>query len=80
LSDIVISGKIRKCIISGHHRYFLDSPRGKELYDIFIIRENLERELAVYEAVCKMMPTIITKNTQTIISTGYITGLQMNVT
>ena len=51
VTDIVISGKIRKCIISGHHRYFLDSPRGKELYDIFIIRENLERELAVYEAV-----------------------------
>ena len=36
---------------SGAHRFSLSSPSGKELYDAAIEREELIRDLAVYEAI-----------------------------
>ena len=38
-------------VMSGPHRFNLSSASGKELYDTAIEREELERDLAVYEAI-----------------------------
>ena len=47
----VINGTKAFRIVYGNHRYLLDSPRGKELFNTITEREQLERQLAVCEAI-----------------------------
>ena len=40
-----------KTFILGNHRYAANSPKGLKLYKIFLLREDLERNLIVYESL-----------------------------
>ena len=48
-----ISGKDVKRLSVGNHRYNLDSENGKEQYNLWLRRDQLTRDLQVYEAIWK---------------------------
>lgn len=44
-------GSLDKTIILNNHRYAVTSPIGTKLYKIFFLRDEIQRELKVYEAL-----------------------------
>lgn len=51
LHERMVDGTLKKRLVAGKHRYSPDSQSGIDLYAKMELRESLERELAVYEAV-----------------------------
>lgn len=46
-----VRGEMKNVIQVGKHRYFLDSDQGKEHLNIFNTRNEIERQLQIYEAI-----------------------------
>ncbi|MCR5327358.1 MAG: hypothetical protein K6E12_00680 [Saccharofermentans sp.] len=46
-----INGKEVKRVLIGTHRYNLESDNGKELYQKWFLRDQIQRQLQIYEAV-----------------------------
>ena len=46
-----IEGNIKKKLTVGNHRYGWDTPDGKHYYEILLKRDELERQLQLYEAI-----------------------------
>ena len=46
-----MKGVLKNVIKTDGHKYCLDTQAGKEYYDIFLEREEIEKQLQIYEAV-----------------------------
>ena len=44
-----VNGKTVFRIVTADHRYILDTPKGQEYYSQWVKRDQLERELQLYE-------------------------------
>ena len=51
IRERMLDGTLKKRLIVGNQRYSLDSQSGKDLYSKMELREAVERELALYEAM-----------------------------
>lgn len=86
------SGTSTKRIVIGNHRYNLNSPMGKKCFKIWIARDELERQLQIYEAIwysnfkgepfpeCKPHKVVrtmnVTGNKQVILNKAYFDSLE----
>ena len=50
-ASIIVKGKLQECIFQDNHRYFSHSQKGRELQSVIELRDRLERELDIYQAI-----------------------------
>lgn len=51
LHDHRLEGTVRKRVIVDNHKYLINTPEGEQYYKIWIKRNELERELRIYETI-----------------------------
>lgn len=84
IHERMLDGSPRQRIIVGKHRYSLNSLPGKDLYAKMKLREQVERELAVYEAIWNLyfrdqIPELEPMKTVRTLYTGSNTPVIMNI-